>query len=168
MKYFIGAVFIGIAIAVIAGFFVVGSPQKERLRRFDERRVQDLQTIQWSIISYWQSKRKLPSTLQDLRNDISGFVPPADPQTGEDYGYEVKGGTQFSLCASFILSNRSPAGMPKSTPPDDYYAGLQNWQHDAGRVCFNRVIDPDFYPVRPKEEPPPPPPSPPPPPPPRD
>jgi hypothetical protein len=28
--------------------------------------------------------------------------------------------------------------------PNDPYSG--NWEHDAGRVCFDRTIDPTLYP----------------------
>ena len=40
-----------VGLATLFGFFIVGSPFQQRLVRFDQQRVQDLQTIQWQIIS---------------------------------------------------------------------------------------------------------------------
>jgi len=50
-------------VAVIAGFFIVGSPQEGRLRRFDEQRVQNLQFLQSEIVSFWINKERLPKSL---------------------------------------------------------------------------------------------------------
>src|SRR3989344_1321840 len=44
--------------AVITGFAVMGSPSAIRALRFDERRVQDLGSIQWEIVNYWEQKSK--------------------------------------------------------------------------------------------------------------
>lgn len=147
MKYFIYIVIILVALAVIAGFFVVGSPQEERFRRFDERRVQDLQTIQSEIIYYWQRKNVLPASLTDLRDDIRGFVPPTDPETGAQYGYEIRDVAErtFALCAIFIRASESAETTLKPVP---FYES-QNWRHPAGDFCFERTIDPDLYPQAP-------------------
>lgn len=137
----VGAVCVGIA----AAFFVVGSPQQERLRRFDDERVSDLQNIQWQIVNYWQSKGALPQRLLDLNDPISGFNEPADPVTGAFYVYEVRGEYQFVLCADFTLESRTSS---KEIQP--LARGIEeNWEHGPGRACFERFIDPDLYPVRP-------------------
>lgn len=140
MKYFAVTVSLIIFVAVAAGFFVIGSPQKERLRRFDERRVQDLQMIQSEIINYWQNKNQLPLSLENLRDDIRGFAIPTDPQTKSSYTYQIKNQTSliFELCAIFALLNET----------DRSYG--ENWQHDAGPTCFERKIDPEIY--RPREK----------------
>ena len=154
------------AISVIAGFFIVGSPQSERLRRFDDQRVSDLQIIQGQIIYYWQNKEKLPAKLDDLKDPISGFTPDKDPETGADYGYEVKGDLsakggsasdgEFSLCANFNLSNLSsgaPAIELPTYPPQHYPKSSDiNWEHGAGYVCFERKIDPELYKPRPLKQ----------------
>ncbi|MDP3994071.1 MAG: hypothetical protein U1C57_00945 [Candidatus Doudnabacteria bacterium] len=157
MKFFVYTIIAVVAAAVIAGFFVVGSPQEERLRRFDEMRVQNLQFIQSEIIYFWQNKNHLPASLDDLRDDIRGISIPRDPQTGESYGYQTKGSANFELCANFARAGRfenAPAsGIQKSVPAGIGYSpgGYGNWQHDAGRVCFERTIDRDIYPPIRKE-----------------
>ncbi len=142
MKYFVILISLIIASAVIAGFFIVGSPQEQRLLKFDERRVQDLQLIQSELINYWANKEKLPNSLTDLRDDLRGFSMPKDPQTNDEYGYEVRGELNFALCATF--SNSSPEiSAPKPAYPEPIYQ--ESWQHQAGHACFERKIDPEIY-----------------------
>lgn len=136
-----------VAVATIGGFFLIGSPQETRLRRFDEQRVGDLQNIQFQIISYWQNKSRLPEKLSDLQDPIAGYVIPADPQTGSSYEYQAKGELIFEICATFSRpSSKTNSRQPKLFPSS------QNWAHEAGRTCFERTIDKERYPIRPKIE----------------
>lgn len=146
-KYFVYAVIILVAAAAAAGFFIVGSPQQERLRRFDERRISDLQFLQSEIINYWLKKEKLPENLELLRDDIRGIQVPSDPGTGIAYGYEVLGPESFNLCANFTLPSfgASEARVPKPAYPDGRYYSDANWDHQAGDVCFERKIDKELY-----------------------
>ncbi len=151
MRLFVFAV-VGItSFAILAGFFVAGSPQSERLRRFDELRISQLQGIQYEIASYWQAKNALPQSLDDLRNEITGFIPPIDPETGKSYEYSIIDKTSFELCATFKTSNRqnvSPESQPIPALP---YGFEENFLHDEGRACFTRTIDPDrFPPLKPR------------------
>ena len=130
---------VGVAVAVIAGFFIIGSPMQARLQLFDAQRVNDLQRIQSEIVNYWQMKGRLPETLNALRDDIRGFVPPADPETKAPYEYMVKGPMSFSLCATFVV----PSVM-KDAGPVTYDMG--QFYHGSGRQCFERTIDKDLYP----------------------
>ena len=147
-KIFIYLIIAIVTVAIAAGFFIVGSPQSERLRRFDDQRVSDLQIIQGQLNYFWQNKEKLPLTLSDLKDPISGFNPGKDPQTGADYVYNVKSDLEFALCANFNLSSFQ-SGKPSielpTYPPQYYPSGDSNWTHDAGYVCFERTIDPELY-----------------------
>lgn len=154
MKIFTYIIIIIVVGAVIAGFFVVGSPKEERLRRFDERRIQDLQSLQNEIVNYWQSKAKLPERLPELVDNIRGFTVPRDPETSSEYGYQIKGELEFALCATFdrasILDTASISGSTarvttKAPYPVDNYSLGQNWDHSPGYVCFDRKIDKDIY-----------------------
>lgn len=148
MKYFIYAILGIVGIAVAAGFFIVGSPKEERLRRFDERRIQDLQFLQSEIVNYWQNKNRLPAKLSDIRDDIRGVAAPNDPETGVMYEYNVKKSETFELCATFNLSvsNRSTAAAPVTPPPGYPKSPFgENWDHASGHTCFERTIDKEFY-----------------------
>ncbi|MFA6414649.1 MAG: DUF5671 domain-containing protein [Candidatus Paceibacterota bacterium] len=156
------AVRIGVAVlavvTIVAGFFIVGTPAEARLARFDAQKVSDLQSIQYQVINYWQAKQKLPGVITDLNNSLSYGPLPIDPQTGASYVYQPGEGLSFKLCATFNAASRtntldySRSTIVEPTPAQEKAilggkVGIQdNWQHGAGQVCFERIIDPAFYP----------------------
>ncbi len=163
MKVFIYGVICVVLAAVIWGFFIVGSPKTERLRKFDERRISDLQSIQSEIINYWQQKNRLPETPDDLRDDIRGITIPKDPESSAPYEYKKSGEAKFFLCAIFDLPNvnrnvrslNQVYSKPIALPAPGSYAGgitvSEIWDHEAGRICFDRQIDRELYkPISPK------------------
>ncbi len=144
-----------VLVAIIIGFIAVGSPSKQRNLRFDNQRVSDLQTIQYQIVNYWQQKGKLPMTLASTSDSISGFIIPTDPESKNVYGYSVKNTTTFEVCSTFSLPYQDTQGKGSYGSISVPYAvdmaypsyGLDgNWKHDAGLVCFERIIDPEKYP----------------------
>ncbi len=132
------------------GFILAGSPSHQREIRMDEQRVNHLTTIQDQLISYWQVKRELPSSLNELKNDLIYFTPPLDPETGMAYEYKVLDPLRFELCATF--NQKIPSENPDSPSNPaynyDYKYGYNAdfWNHEAGRACFERTIDPKLYP----------------------
>lgn len=129
-----------VLIGITGGFYIMGSPAKQRIMRFDERRIQDLQTIQWQIVNYWQQKEKIPQELNELNDSISSFTAPTDPETKDAYQYEALSTTTFKLCANFGLDNKN--NYPKTIDQNE------NWQHLNGNYCFDRKIDTELYPPR--------------------
>lgn len=136
---------------IVAGFFIIGSPSQVRLARFDDQKVNDLMSMQWQVVSYWQAKQKLPDTVTDLNDPLTNYSVPKDPQTGIPYRYEKTGSTSFTLCAVFnresMQSDTSPA---RQVPPYGEH-GMESWQHAAGEQCFTRTIDPARYPPTPQK-----------------
>lgn len=111
----------------------------------------DLQQIQSQVVSYWQAKQHLPATLADLTDSISGYSAPTDPQTGQPYEYSVKWAQGFELCASFNAVTQPYSAFSRTTPaaPTEFPSKVltaDSWQHGAGRVCYERTIDPALYP----------------------
>lgn len=155
-----------VAAVVVWSFSVIGSPLSQRKLRMDQRRTDDLQNIQWQVISYWQQKEKLPTALTDLNNPLSGSIVPQDPefQRGKIYEYTKTGDKSFELCATFDLPQ--PKGwVPGATGGGVAYpmtatrdvsvapypgASGDNWDHESGRTCYARTIDPELYPPYPK------------------
>ncbi|OGI70999.1 hypothetical protein A3B84_02370 [Candidatus Nomurabacteria bacterium RIFCSPHIGHO2_02_FULL_35_13] len=154
--------------AIVCSFSIMDSPAKQRLLRLDDRRIGDLQNIQYQIINYWQQKEKLPAKLSDLSNPLSGYSLPIDPEfeKGNVYEYLIKDKMKFELCATFALpipkgwreynngvipmiSYRERDMMETSYP---YPSGgiNESWDHQSGRACFERIIDKDIYPPYPK------------------
>jgi hypothetical protein len=142
---------IGVLAAVISGFIVAGSPSDVRALRFDEQRVGDLSSIQWQVVNYYQSHGAMPATLDALNDDISGYKVPVDPETGAAYEYTSSAWLKFQICATFTKSNTAGVTVGESKPmPVPVYGGptlSDNFTHDAGRVCFDRTIDPSQYPI---------------------
>ncbi|MBI4065582.1 sulfite exporter TauE/SafE family protein [Candidatus Kaiserbacteria bacterium] len=143
----------GLAVITIgSGFLIVGTPAEARLARFDAQKINDLQNIQYQVINYWQAKQKLPSVMNDLNNSLNYSPVQVDPQSGEPYVYQATGALTFKLCAMFNAESRgsqniyyeSRAMMP--VPAGVKGMMQDNWQHDSGQVCFDRTIDPSFYP----------------------
>lgn len=138
-------------LAIVAGFFIVGTPGEARLLRYDEQKVADLQTLQYHIINYYQQKQELPATLEDTLDPLSSYMPNMiDPQTNAPYVYEVTGELSFSLCATFNLETKDYSGQGAYPARDIAYPSVggeanSTWKHEAGEVCFERTIDPDLY-----------------------
>ncbi|MBI4159927.1 hypothetical protein HY504_02050 [Candidatus Wolfebacteria bacterium] len=147
-RIFVWSVITIVIATVVYGFFVAGSPFRQRLVRFDERKVNDLQMIQVQIINFWTQKGRLPNSLDDLRDSISGFVPPRDPQSSEAYVYGKAGDLSFRLCATFNRPNLAERAFYKLSAP--MIAWGENWDHEAGRQCFDRTVDPELYKQQPK------------------
>jgi len=129
-----------VAFAIAWGFFLVGSPGARRLERFDDQRLQDLQTIaneiQWMVIDSTKEKilkEALPATLDEAAERARGKrIQQRDPETGEPYRYTVKNETTFELCATF------------SRPRESDWRVF--WNHPAGAHCFTiNVFDPPPY-----------------------
>lgn len=144
-----------VALLVIGAFFIVGSPATNRQRAADQKRVNDLQSIQGQLVYYWQQKGKLPARLDELNDPLVGFSVPVDPVTNEAYEYEAQGTLSFDLCATFALKSEGSGATAGSTiitkpvPIGGEFETPQYWAHDAGGVCFTRTIDPDRFPRAP-------------------
>ncbi len=159
--------------AIVTSFLVMGSPFTQRKLRLDDRRMQDLQSIQYQVINYWQQKEKLPEALSDLSNPLNGYSLPVDPEfeKGTVYEYKKTGTLSFDLCATFALpipkgwQEYSSGGivrpMMPATMDSTATSGVgiaspiqgganDSWDHQAGRTCFSRTIDKDIYPPYPK------------------
>ena len=139
----IGIMVIVMLVVLGAGFGVLGSPSEQRALRMDSERLSGLQSIQWEVINYWQTKSELPVTLSDLENDLGYFVMPTDPVTDEMYEYRALGDQSFELCADFETDSSE---RPYAATPRFYYEENDKWEHGIGTTCFERTIDPDRYP----------------------
>ena len=132
----------GIAASVLAavtlawGVAVVGSPGGERMRKLDERRVQDLRAIESSLDRLCLGPQKvrkegpphelvspLPATLAALAASATDRRPSiVDPVSGAAYEYRITGPSTFELCATF----------DRARDEDDE----PRWNHPAGSHCF--------------------------------
>lgn len=141
---------ITIVLIIIGGFFLVGTPSKQRELRFDDQRVEDLSIIQYEILNYWQTKRELPENLESLSNELTGYVLQNDPETDLPYEYQIISDLQFELCATFTHESYDHGMNKDYESRADYpmrgYMQTEYFNHSAGRECFTRTIDPELYP----------------------
>lgn len=129
-----------ILVFIIIGFSVIGSPRTQRLMRHDDQKVADLQNLQWQVINYWQMNGSIPETMPNIE---------VDGQSQKPYEYRKTGTMSFEICAEFNKENNM---QNKSLAEGPYYKGglmqNDNWDHDAGKKCFQRTIDPLMYPTQ--------------------
>lgn len=154
--------------AIVWAFTVIGGPGSQRTLRLDQKRLEDLQNIQWQVISYWQQTETLPVDLKALGTPLSGYRAPTDPEfeKGKMYEYRIVDAktNTFELCATFEaplpkgwVTNSGGGSYPMrdtselSVRPFPGAPANETWDHDRGRTCFERTIDPLFYPALPKE-----------------
>jgi hypothetical protein len=148
-KYFAWATSVLVLVVIIGAFFIVGSPMTARLMEFDQQKVSDLQGIQSQVVNYWQKKEALPAQLSDLNDLISGYSVPVDPQTNTSYEYIIKDSENlsFELCATFNREgNDQYRAMPAAKVLSQGNMSVNDWEHSAGRFCYEITIDKQFYP----------------------
>jgi hypothetical protein len=136
-----------VAIAVVAGFAIAGSPRQARLQRLDTKRIEDLAEIQRNVVDYWRRKRVLPASLDKLNDDLAGFTAPLDPESNRAYEYRATGSTWFELCADFALKDDDARHTAARWAWSIANGPDTAWNHEAGHFCFNRTIDPSRYPA---------------------
>jgi len=137
-KFFAIAATLIVIGAIIGGFFLAGSPQSERVRRIDERRIEDLRSISNEILTIVYEGRPFepaaPNTMLELKkslpeslvyvqeNAVHVRLNIVDPVTSKQYEYRVINKTRYELCAVFDTARRWEYDI--------------FWDHPAGRHCF--------------------------------
>ncbi|MDO8752081.1 MAG: DUF5671 domain-containing protein, partial [Candidatus Wolfebacteria bacterium] len=155
-KVFVWKVVAIVIAAVIMGFLLIDSPADERAYKNDDRRIQDLQTLQDNIVERWKAgapTSTLPASLNELGIEVTEkeYDPLNDPKTKEMYKYGVLGDMSFELCATFEKETRGkgkypyperpmPVPVDFEKPEPQYYIENSDWTHDAGEKCFERKI----------------------------
>lgn len=126
-----------VLVAIVWGVLLVGSPWSARMQRFDQQRLEDLQTIFREIQLLCRDpdiktelKRPLPATLAELAVLArTERIKLNDPETGEAYGYRILGQTSYELSATFATELDSDANV--------------FWNHPAGRHQYViQALDP--------------------------
>lgn len=121
---------IAIAGAVVAAFFVMDPPARQRAERLDRVRVSDLQRLEERIESHADVHGRLPERLSVVTGGPGDAI--VDPATGRAYQYEVTGGRRYRLCATFETATE----LPRSPAPIQ-----ERWRHGEGRHCFDLKLD---------------------------
>lgn len=129
-----------VAVGIVLGFVLGGSPADQRARSLDATRSENLASLAGCIEQYAGSLGALPTSIDELERSsqftycVSSSV---DPETGTPYEYRVVtpskpagAGTvgEFELCAEFATATLGMA--------TDVYGMSGVWyEHPAGRDC---------------------------------
>lgn len=127
--------------AIIWGFAVLGSPQTQRMYKYDAQKVTELQNISYGVESFYGDKGIVPQSLTEIESSTYFYGSTLDPQSQKPYEYEKTGNLTYNLCALFNKAS------PEVTKPDIYArpVGYKSWTHEAGRHCFEQTINPNLY-----------------------
>lgn len=133
LKAFVSIVVASVTIVALCGLWIAGSPAAERARRFDERRMSELQQISYAIDNYWNLNKALPRDLETLLSTRDIYVGSiVDPETGINYEYALTDSDSYSLCSTFTteVKNVEPANTNYNP------ASSKFWDHGIGRTCY--------------------------------
>ncbi|MEM9163342.1 MAG: hypothetical protein AAGC54_09765 [Cyanobacteria bacterium P01_F01_bin.4] len=123
---------------IVAGFWVLGTPGRQRLIASDQRRLNNLQETARTL--YWRAQDQgenytLPET---LRASELG----KDPITQQPYEYTRLSDNTYELCAQFETDSSTYPLRNRSSEDSE------KWEHPEGRHCFEFDLSeqpPSFY-----------------------
>jgi hypothetical protein len=126
-RAFAGVATAAVVAGIFAGFWVLGTPGRQRAIALDRQRLQDLNMMAQSLHQDYQAQQdtfQLPAELDqdDLR---------IDPLTNQPFEYRRLSANSFELCASFDTDSSTYPFSNRPQPPD-----TRRWEHPAGRHCF--------------------------------
>jgi hypothetical protein len=124
-----------VGVAVVAGFWVLGTPGRQRAILADQQRLQDLTTIAQGL---HQDYLDQPEAYR-LPEALPPRVSLKDPLTNLSYEYQRLADRRYQLCATFDTDSRD---YRLYTPSPHQRRQLQ--EHPQGRHCFE--FDPSQYP----------------------
>ncbi len=126
-RTFAGVATAAVVAGIIAGFWILGTPGRQRAISSDRQRISDLVAMAQNLHQDYQAQQdgfQLPETL-DANEQRS------DPLTNQPYEYQRLSDTTFELCASFDTDSSTYPFSNRPRPPE-----TRQWEHPEGRHCF--------------------------------
>jgi hypothetical protein len=119
---------VAVGLAIAAGFWVLGTPGRQREIAADRQRSQDLAVIAQRLHDRYTAADsdtyQLPATLDATELGH-------DPLTNQPYEYGRLGDRTFELCATFDTDSSTHRLQEPQNNPE-----AEQWQHPEGRHCF--------------------------------
>jgi type II secretory pathway pseudopilin PulG len=132
---------VAVVAGIAGGLLIIGSPEQIRMRRLDEQRITDLQSISRAVEDYRRTHNRLPETLEILqKRDPQIFLSLQDRASGQPYAYAAIGESSYQLCAQFDTVFDEKTENSRFLPPF--------WKHEPGRHCFSFEVRSDVPPQR--------------------
>lgn len=127
----LGVAAVVVAIATIAAAItVMGTPGEQRLARIDDRRVDDLETLDYAIRAFAEKRGTLPPDLATIAREPGRQLPLKDPESSAPYEYRATATSAYQLCAVFNTDTAQALSVPVRGA----------WAHGIGRTCFDRTL----------------------------
>lgn len=142
LKYFIAIGFIGILVValVVYIFSSVGGPGETRRQKFDQTRIQQIQSLKYSIEDYYYKNKILPATIDDISVSLTPMDQIKDPETVREYDYKKLDEMNYQLCTNFKTDS---AEVKQSNLRQTYYYYYYNeYKHPKGYHCFDYQVSP--------------------------
>ncbi|PSR17779.1 hypothetical protein C8255_10800 [filamentous cyanobacterium CCP3] len=127
-RAFAGVATAAVIAAIAAGFWVLGTPGRQRELAADRQRLQNLATVAQRLHERYtladNDSFELPAALEA---DTLG----RDPLTNQPYEYERLSARTYELCATFDTDSSTQRLNNPVVNPE-----TERWQHPEGRHCF--------------------------------
>ena len=128
------AALVVVAVVVVWGFTLIGSPSFNRKVTADRNRIEDLGRLRDDVEQYFQDQRKLPEKLTDLEKVKRWYGYQRnleDPATKKQYDYKIADTYSYELCSDFELTSKDAELEQNRYNSDD-----KSWDHGIGNHCF--------------------------------
>ena len=104
-KYYIFITFLGVLVLALSFqvFSIAGTPFAQQNIQRDSKRLSDFIQIKTKIEDYYNSNKKLPADLSELKKKDEN-LPTVDAQSKKQYDYQIVSGTEYKLCTEFLNS----------------------------------------------------------------
>ncbi|MCX6703166.1 MAG: DUF5671 domain-containing protein [Candidatus Zambryskibacteria bacterium] len=140
-----------IVAAIVAGFMVLGSPRVQRLVKYDQTKISDLQNIASQVRYFYDTNKVLPQTLTEIaQGNTYGGGTYTDVQTSKPYVYKIINATTFEVCAVFNKDFKYNSGITSANEPvtkSDEQGVVEVWgAYKAGESCFRHIVGPSTVP----------------------
>jgi len=136
-RIFTGVATAAVVAGILAGFWILGTPGRQRAISSDRQRISDLVAIAQNLHQDYQAQQddfQLPETL-------AADEQRTDPISRQVYEYQRLSDTTFELCANFDTDSSTYPFRNRPRPPE-----ARRWEHPEGRHCFE--FDVTEYPDR--------------------
>ena len=118
-----------VVLGVIVGFWLLGSPTRQRQITADQQRLTDIRGIAQSLHQQAEQSQNRGSPV-NLPTALPRRERKTDPISGKLYEYQRIDKTHYKLCAVFATD--STEDRLQNSPSTDQ----DLWQHPRGRHCF--------------------------------
>lgn len=126
---------VAVVIVLISGFVFVESPNQIRVRKFDNKILENFDNIKYAVENFYYDSKRLPENLREL---VPGLLFADDVikniTNGKEYDYQILEDNKYKICADFQASNKDVFG--------NCYEKWFNkeWAHDKGYQCFEKTV----------------------------